>query len=879
MGRLVEEARRAQFDAHQLGADCSSCPLSSSVPVLPEVNKDAKLIICGEAPGEHEEDEGRPFVGRSGKFLEATCQEIGIERVFDLHITKALLCRPHRKLSPSEWKQAIVCCRPRLHRELLESSCRYVAACGAKALQTLCGHAKIFPYLGAPLMGTALEALKPRAREPQHPGLLVSFDQFTVLPCLHPAFGLRSPGYLPVIQTHLARAWALAIGQLKPWKWPNIYLWPSLLMTRALERMLKSPLPIAVDVETQGIDPWTAPVMCIGLSNGKDTVSASWRAYSSKRYGNVRSLEEYGSLGSKVRSLVLQILRNNQLVFQNGNFDLTSLRADGIEIDTDHWLFDTLPAHALTAPRLRHDLQLQACIEFPLPDSWKTKFGAETDVKGAEKFTEQPEETLRDYNGKDAFCTAKLVEPLTQRLIEDTNNGPALMKRAMALLRGPAFDMTTRGVLVDPTRFAAHHGAFLVKMAQAREDLNGIAQVAGGTFFNDEALSDEPAETNPHSGKQLARLFFKTLGANPTKYTPLGAPSLDEEALKDMLASQNTLIRGAAESLLRYRRWKKLDDYLGMPLDAASTLHVFWRPSFGARTGRWSSSPNLQNIPKPKLHPVTKEVVAPGLRDIFIARPGMWLVEADKKQLELRIAATLAGCKGLLDIFARGGDVHREVAAGLFGRSNLADVTKDERDLTKTWHYAAIYGAEVENIWRRMIVDFPNLPLGTVVRMYNEWFARFPEIRVWQLESVAKAQRDGFVEVPIDGRRQYYLDGKIDKNEVLNFPVQGTGAGILDPEMLSLYNDRAMNWKRNAILIQSHDAILTENADPVEGVDLLVKHMEREVSLAGQKVLFPVDVKLGKCWAYMVEPKGRDAASIRVAAKEAEDKWLKSKTT
>ena len=875
MGRLVEEERRARFDARQLGADCSACPLSSSAPVFPEVNTDARLIICGEAPGEHEEEEGRPFVGHSGKFLEATCREIGVERVLDLHVTNALLCRPHRKLGPAEWKQALVCCRPRLHRELLALPCRHVAACGARALQTFTGHAKIFPYLGAPLAGSALEAFRPRAREQQHQGLLVSFRDFTVLPSLHPAFGLRSPGYLPVIQTHIARAWALAVGQLKPWKWPKFHIRVSKPMEQALKRILASDKPVAVDVETQGIDPWTAPVMCIGLSNGKDTVSVPWRSYSSKRYGNVRGLYEYTQYRKTIRHLVERVLQTKQLVFQNGNYDLTSLHADHLDVPVKHWFFDTLPAHALAAPRLRHDLQLQACIEFPLPDSWKTKFGTETDAKGGDKFTEQPEETLRDYNAKDALCTIRLVDPLRRRLKEDTNQGVALMARAMDLLRGPAFAMSARGVLVDQTRFAAHHAAFTEKMGAARADLNAVAQLAG-TSIEGEVL-DEGAETNPHSGPQLRRLFFKTLGAQPTKFTPLWAPSLDEEALKDMLASQNTHVRAGAESLLRYRRWKKLDDYLGMSLDTAGALHVFWRPSFGARTGRWSSSPNLQNIPKPKLHPVTKEVVAPGLRDIFVARPSMWLVEADKKQLELRIAATLAGCKGLLDIFARDGDVHREVAAGLFARSNPADVTKDERDLTKTWHYAAIYGAEVENIWRRMIVDFPNLPLGTVIRMYNEWFARFHEIRAWQLKSVAAAYRLGYVEVPIDGRRQYYLDGKIDKNEVLNFPVQGTGAGILDPEMLALHADRRMNWKRNAILIQAHDSIMLECQDPEEGVAMLVKHMERKVTLSGSSVLFPVDVKIGRCWAYMVEPKSRDTASIRAAAEEAEAKWLKSK--
>ena len=820
------------------GADCANCPLShpeaSDGPVLAKPNPRARLAIVGQEPGPEECLEGEPFIGRSGRLLNRSLEDFGINRYADTYVTNARLCLPRRKLTPEEDYASYTACRQRLYNELDDVQARVILAFGAGALTSLTGHRNgIFKWFGGPQYGTTLSTSK-KASE----GERANFFKWLVVPTLHPAYCLRAPAYTPVMQTHMLRAWRLAEGKLKLWKWPEFNLEPDAGAVRALKRILKSKRKVALDVETAGVNPLTDTLRVVGVSNVEDTVSLPWNAYTSKRAGTVKSLWEYEH-GEELYELVKKILETKALVLQNGQHDIMAMHSQtAIRIPDEHYAFDTLLAHAVVAPRLNHYLDHIATVEFHMP-MWKTEFGNSTDQKGAEKFFNRPELETRDYNAKDAYMTALLEKPLSERL-DETHRGWEQFALLMSKMK-VAKRMTVRGIMVDPSRFSSHRKHFIRKAAEARRV---VAKIAGW-------------KVNPNAHAQTHKLFFEQFGVQPKKYSEeTGAPSLDESVLSDFLHHQDDRVKVAARGLLYFRRWDKLrGTYIdGLPYDTNNVVHAEWKV-YGTRTGRWSSSPNLQNIPKPRyktLKSGKKVVEIPGLRDIFVARPGYTFIEYDYKALELRIATLLSGDPLFLENFATGTDPHRDTAARIFGK-DPKDITKDERDMSKIANYQMIYGGSPIELWKTITIDYPNVALWTVERLHEKWFDLHRIVYGWQQEQIRFTRRDGYVECPFSGRRQYYLDGDVDVNECLNFPVQGTGADIIDPAVVKI--DGLIDWDSDAILLQGHDALLLETRDVEKLRPLVEEAMTTTLEYKGRKMTFEVEPKAGTDWANMTELK------------------------
>ena len=118
-------------------SDCSLCPLCSGRTniVLPDGNPAPGIILVGEAPGENEDLEGRPFVGRSGKILGAMMEEAGFDRS-DVLITNTVKCRPPGNRDPT--REEMAACRPFLESELMDA--RVVVGLGKSACRDLMGY-------------------------------------------------------------------------------------------------------------------------------------------------------------------------------------------------------------------------------------------------------------------------------------------------------------------------------------------------------------------------------------------------------------------------------------------------------------------------------------------------------------------------------------------------------------------------------------------------------------------------------------------------------------------------------------------------------------------------------------------------------------------
>ncbi len=821
------------LDARALGAKCDACPLNDRIPIPPSPNLRAQLILCGEAPGKTEELEGRYFCGESGRLKDKLVEALNIP-AGKLHITNALMCRPDRNLSPAEWKQALDCCRPRLNRELEGVKARTILALGKRALQTLANKASIFDWMGAPLLTeekSAPRTAKNRktVREPktEFPG------GYHVLPTLHPAFVLRMPEWLPVLRIHFERAWALATGALKPWVWPEIAIeGPSLM--RALEQIADEKLHVGLDVETGGRDPFSSPLLNTGLASVNIAASAQWF-----------------NCGDKAQKLAKQIIADPGIPKEchNGSYDVLTLESNGIAVRG--YDFDTLTAHALVAPRLRHGLGIVCGIEFHAP-RWKSEFRHGGDDAGSNRFITADPAERAIYNAKDSYMTALLRERLSARL-ERVHNGWEQFEQ-FSELGALAISMSRRGMPTDRGQFAFHRKQLMRRRAEAKRELLNVCESVNALMLPNS--KGEPKPFNLHSSSQhTATLFVEKFRIKPRSFSEkTGRPRFDENVLGDLCAHPDQRVSDAARLVLQWRKFDKLLIYVNR-LEAVDIIHPFWNPN-GAKTGRWSCSDGLQTIPKSKPWSVVdwkrrkRKLRLPTLRSLYRAAMGMQLVEADYKQVEAFILALLTGDEKLLEMLQS--DIHTTTAQILFGYSAAAwDALPEKeqkylRDLAKRARYAMHYGAKPETSWHDLVPDFPSLTLTDVVRLFRSLATLHPKIVAWHRAQLEGARINDFVEAPISGRR-YYFHGLVEPNKCYNLPIQMTAADIINAAALRLWK-RLDESRIGFILLQIHDALVCEGPDPIALGALMREEMERPVRLGELEVVFRVDLSAGTNW-------------------------------
>ena len=653
--------------------DCENCPLKGR-PQLPIriPSKQPRLTIVGEAPGVNEEERGKPFVGASGHLLNRSARRFSIPPK-NIYKTNALLCRPDRKLTPQEWAQAVKCCKPRLEAELHNS--QTIMVCGGIALGALYDKRQIFKWLGS----------------------VIEHEGRTLIPNIHPAFALRLGQWIPVFQIILARAWDQANGNLPPWKDPPIITEPNDLMVEALEDILANGKRVGLDIETLGIDPLSSRLSCVGVANEKWAVSLPWHEYNAGKWGESRSIDDY-SLGPRIKDLYKEICRSPiPKVMQNGSHDVLGLRRWGVTVN--NYDFDTLFAHQVISPLLKHDLGVICGIEFHAP-SWKALFRM-GDQKGSDVYIKRDPMQLRRYNALDCSRTFLLYDKLIARLAQ-TPVGWETFQQYMRMNENIAMGMKSKGIRVNKPAVMAHRQKLGARLLKEEAAIKELATELGMPDYN------------PMSYPQRQEMFFEKLHVTPSQFNrETGKPSLNEKALHDVITGDNIpLAKSMATRELARRKYKKLIDFTTGIKDT-TRVHPNWLVS-GARTGRWSSSgPNCMQIPQPKFKTENGEkvLVSKGMRDIFCADEGYYLVSADYSQLEVRILALLSGCPIMLRWFTDNIDPHLETAQAIFKTDKI---TKEMRNQAKTLRYGSAYGGDAETVWKQMVVNFPKLKLEAV---------------------------------------------------------------------------------------------------------------------------------------------------------------------
>jgi DNA polymerase-1 len=352
-------------------------------------------------------------------------------------------------------------------------------------------------------------------------------------------------------------------------------------------------------------------------------------------------------------------------------------------------------------------------------------------------------------------------------------------------------------------------------------------------------------EFNLNSPKQLSEALFTTLGLTPPdrgSKTASGYYSTAADVLEFIKKEHQVPVW-----VLEYREYSKLKStYLdALPKQVnpeTGRVHTSYNQT-GSVTGRIASTdPNLQNIP-------IRTELGRQVRKAFIASPGKTLVAVDYSQIELRVAAHMAGDQAMLNAFKEGQDIHTATAAAVHDLK-IEDVTSDQRRDAKAINFGLIYGMSAFGL-----TQGTDLTLAEAERFVETYFNRFPGIKNYLDGIKVSAREKGYVETLL-GRKRYfprlatttdYNQRRREEREAINAPIQGTAADIMKLAMLEV-DRKLMNSNFSAkILLQVHDELVLEVLEnEVEQVIGLVQSaMERVYSL---DIPLTTDAESGKDW-------------------------------
>jgi DNA polymerase-1 len=411
------------------------------------------------------------------------------------------------------------------------------------------------------------------------------------------------------------------------------------------------------------------------------------------------------------------------------------------------------------------------------------------------------------YNACDVDATLRCYYQLDNYL---TNDGLyPIFDLSMAVL--PVLKKMTRdGVKVNTLEQTRYHVAYnnVIKKLEAQ-----LAEHVRDSTFNWK------------SHKQLTELLYEKLHL-PRVYSKYNeGVTANEDALKEIYeVTANPIVA----ILLKLRKASKLaSTYFSLPATKITRVHSDYL-LHGTATGRLSSrNPNLQNVPK-----------GPA-RSIYVPEDDRVFVSADYNQIELRIAAILAGEQSLLDAFAKGEDVHKKTAAAVYHIAP-AEVTEDQRFKAKMIVYGLSYGRGSRSLAREY-----KMTVAEADRFIDEYSQQFPHIWRWRQECLNLAKKQGYLANPF-GRRRYFF-GPNTAPKVYNYLPQSTAADVLLGSLVQL---GASLPEGARLVLTVHDSIMAEcSPEQQEQVtNLLRAIMERPIPELGN-VSIPVKIHAGRNWS------------------------------
>ena len=466
---------------------------------------------------------------------------------------------------------------------------------------------------------------------------------------------------------------------------------------------------------------------------------------------------------------------------QNIKYDLEVLCNYGIELKGPLW--DTMIAHYLIQPELRHNMDYMAEVYL----NYQTIHIAELiGPKG------QQQRSMRDlspaevyeYAAEDADITLRLKNVLEPKL-KEAGVEQLFYDIEMPLVRVLA-EMEMNGVCLDTASLQETSKIFTNRMLELE---SRIYELAGEPF-------------NIASPKQVGDILFgKMKIIDKPKKTKTGQYVTSEEVLQQLKHKSEIV-----EDILEHRGLKKL---LGTYIDTLPHLinkrtghiHTSFNQTITA-TGRLSSSdPNLQNIP-------IRGEDGKEIRKAFIPEPGCLFFSADYSQIELRVMAHLSGDEHMLEVFREGKDLHAATAATIY-KKDISEVTRDERTKSKRANFGIIYGITVFGLAERL-----DISRDESKQLIDGFFQTFPQVHDYMEASKQLARERGYAET-VFHRRRYLPDINSRNATVRNFaernainaPIQGSAADIIKVAMIRIYERFKAEGIRSKMILQVHDEL------------------------------------------------------------------------
>lgn len=553
---------------------------------------------------------------------------------------------------------------------------------------------------------------------------------------------------------------------------------------------------LSLDTETTSTNPIEAEL--VGLSFAVEETKAFYVPVPADR-----------NEAQKIVEIFRPVYENPKIlkIGQNLKYDLEVLARYGIELQGP--MFDTMIAHYLLQPELRHNMDYMAET---LLNYQTIHIDQLIGVKG------RGQRSMRDllpsqvyeYACEDADITLRLKNVLEPRLKEA--GVESLFHDIEMPLMPVLAEMEMNGVCLDTKALSETSKLFTERMLQLEQH---IYELAGEPF-------------NISSPKQVGDILFgKMKIIEKPKKTKTGQFVTSEEVLMQ-LRSKSPIVG----EILDYRGLKKL---LGTYVDALPKLinpqtgriHTSFNQAVTA-TGRLSSSdPNLQNIP-------VRGEDGKEIRKCFVPEENCQFFSADYSQIELRVMAHLSGDENMIRVFREGKDLHAATAATIY-KKNIDDVTRDERTKSKRANFGIIYGITVFGLAERLDISRDEAKM-----LIDGFFQTFPRVHDYMEQAKQTARERGYAET-LFHRRRYLPDINSRNATVRNFaernainaPIQGSAADIIKVAMIRIHERFKAEKIRSKMILQVHDelnfSVVPEEKSRVEAI--VLEEMQNAYSL------------------------------------------------
>ncbi|WP_129594485.1 DNA polymerase I [Seramator thermalis] len=577
-----------------------------------------------------------------------------------------------------------------------------------------------------------------------------------------------------------------------------------------LNRKLCAQPSVCFDTETTGTDPLLAEL--VGMSFAFDEGEAFYIPISSNREEAQRQVNFFKPFFEN---------ENIEKVGQNLKYDMLELRNYGIEVKGK--LFDTMIAHYLLNPELRHGMDYMAETFL----KYKTIHIDELiGPKGKNQLNMRDidPQIVCEYAAEDADITLKLKNVLEKKIHE--NNLDKLLYEVECPLIYVLADMEWTGVRLDLKALEELSKQLTEELSTIEHE---IVQMAGIDF-------------NVNSPKQIGEILFDRMKiVEKPKKTKTGQYSTNEEEL-EKLRGKHPII----DKILEQRGIKKLlstyiDAFPQLINPRSGKIHTSFNQTVAA-TGRLSSTnPNLQNIP-------VRDERGKEMRKVFIPDEGCVFASSDYSQIELRIMAHLSADKNMVEAFLHDQDIHAATASKIY-HVPIEEVTADMRRKAKTANFGIIYGITPFGLSERLSIS-----RSEAKQLIDEYFETFPDVKRYMDKSIATARTKGYVET-IFGRKRYLPDinsrnanvrGFAERNAI-NAPIQGSAADIIKVAMIKIHDRFAKEKLKSKMILQVHDEldfnVVEEELDTVRKI--VVEEMEHACKLI---VPLKTDFGYGKNW-------------------------------